>query len=215
MKGGQKEFLFRQKLLLTTDHRCNFVIVGGGGPPISQVQIMHSLIVCICVAFLHYDFSNVPSDGPHKKMQSRNCCICVAFLHCAFSNVPSDGLHKKMPSLNFCICVAFLHCACSNVTSDGQHKKMHSRNCCINVAFLHCAFSNVLSDGLPNNMHSCIGCIFFNFSPIFNIIQKIFLLPSEFLCESSNIVSYHLHIMYIIYTISGTKNYPSSRRTCQ
>ena len=111
MKGGQKEFLFRQKLLLTTDHRCNFVIVGGGGPPISQVQIMPSLIVCICVAFLHYDFSNVPSDGPHKKMPSLNFCICVALLHCVCSNTEmekhADGADASVLIFSLC-CANFL-----------------------------------------------------------------------------------------------------------
>ena len=69
------------------------------------------------MAFVHYDFSNVPSDGPHKKMHSRNCCICVAFLHCAFSNVPSDGLHKKMPKPGL-----ELHYSSSFVLEESEEK---------------------------------------------------------------------------------------------
>ena len=45
------------------------------------------LIVCICLTFLHCDFSNVFSNCLREKRHSNIGCICLTCLHCAFSNV--------------------------------------------------------------------------------------------------------------------------------
>ena len=41
---------------------------------------MHSHIGCICLAFLHYVFSNVSSKRLHKRMQSHIDYICLTLL---------------------------------------------------------------------------------------------------------------------------------------
>ena len=47
-------------------------------------------------------------------MQSHTGCICLTFLHCEFSNDPSNRLHNRMHSCIGCICLTFLYCVVLN-----------------------------------------------------------------------------------------------------
>ena len=66
-------------------------------------RIMQSRIGCICLAFLHYVFSNESSNCLHQKMHSHICYIFLIFLHCAVSNVSSDHLSARMQNHIGCI----------------------------------------------------------------------------------------------------------------
>ena len=55
-----------------------------------------------------------------QSMQSHIGCICLAFLHCVFSNVPSNCLPAKMHSHIGCIYLTFLRYVFSNVSSESN-----------------------------------------------------------------------------------------------
>ena len=69
-------------------------------------QMMHSLIGCIYLAFLHCLFSNVSSNCQLERMHNHIGCIYLAFLHCGFSNVSSNCLPKRMHNHIGCIYLA-------------------------------------------------------------------------------------------------------------
>ena len=50
------------------------------------------------------------SNYLHQRMHSRIGCICLAFLHCVFSNVPSNRLPEKRHNHIGCICLIYFHC---------------------------------------------------------------------------------------------------------
>ena len=72
----------------------------------------HNRIGCICLIFLHCEFSNVASNCLVEKIHSHSGCICLTFLHCVFSNASSNCMSKKKQSHIGCIS---LHCAFSKV----------------------------------------------------------------------------------------------------
>ena len=100
------------------------------------------------------------------RMQSRIGCICLAFLHCEFSNVESRSLDQSRQSHIDCNSLTFFHCAFSNVSSNRLLQKRHSRISCICLTFLHCEFLNVSSNSMPlhcsedEKSHKCSQCDF-------------------------------------------------------
>ena len=50
---------------------------------------------CICLSFLHYEFSNVFSKHSDQSRHKGIICIDLTFFHCVLSNVISNFLHDQ------------------------------------------------------------------------------------------------------------------------
>ena len=113
----------------------------------------------LCVFKCFFKWSTRESARVHWKMHSQIGCVCLAFPHCVFSNVPSKRWHKKKHSHIDCSCLTLLHGVFSNASSNYMPQRISNYSGCICLVFLHEKFSNVSSNPLLKMSCSHIGCI--------------------------------------------------------
>ena len=120
---------------------------------------------------------NFFSIGLLLKNQSHIVCICLVFLHCEFSNAALTHLHKRKQNWIGSICLTFLHGASSNESSNCLPGKMKNYTCCTCVFFLHCVFfwntlefSYESSNGAIEKMYDCI--VIFHGCALLDVVNK-------------------------------------------
>ena len=155
---------------------------------------MHNHTDCTCTTFLHYAFSNVPSNGLLERMHSHTDCIYLIFSTVYFQMSPQIACLRCCLVTLVTYFLAFLHCVFSNVSSKRLHKTKQSHIGWICLTFLHCAVDQINNISKSDQLSlKDVGMSDHNFvidqqRELLLSLRKVILMPLRitFLVEKSN-----------------------------